>query len=160
MNSSSAFDQPTPDDEDDVPAPESATAPATAPADVRPAAQPGTSDSESSVTAVVVPRMLASHEAAVRAALRTAMAGRDYTWPPLTDAVTSLGRAAQFAQASLDDLLAIVEVAVRSTLSGPRLKSTADAVLVYLHRFARQAYYGARVELLEAQAKRGPTGMR
>ena len=118
-------------------------------------------DSPNSVSSLVVPRMLAAHEAAVRAALETAAAGRDFTWPPLPDAVTSLGRAAQFAQASLDDLLAIVEMTVRTTLVGPRQKATADAVLVYLLRFARQAYFGARAELLEAQAKRGgSTGMR
>ena len=73
--------------------------------------------------------------------------------------MTSLGRAAQFAQVTLDELLAIVETSVRTTLAGPRQKSTADAVLVYLLRFARQAYYGARAELLEAQAKRGGSGL-
>lgn len=141
MPSTPAYGRPS-SDEGDEPSP-----PPAAPA-----------DDASSVTSVVVPRMLASHEAAVRSALRAAMVGRDYTSAPLSDAVTSLGRAAQFAQVSLDDLLAIVEVAVRTTLTGPRQKATADAVLVYLLRFARQAYYGARAELLEAQAKRGGSG--
>jgi hypothetical protein len=113
------------------------------------AAEEGTSPAS-----IAVPRMLAPHEAAVRVALRSATAGRDYTWRPLTDAVTSLGRAAQFAQSSLEDLMAIIEIAVRSTIAGPRQKSTADAVLVYLLRFARQAYFGARAELLDAQANR------
>jgi hypothetical protein len=148
MSSPSAFDRPTPDDDAD--------------AEVAASVEPegGSAESHNSVSSFVVPRMLAPHEAAVRAALRTAAAGRDFTWPPLTDAVTSLGRAAQFAQSSLDDLLAIVEMTVRTTLVGPRQKATADAVLVYLLRFARQAYFGARAELLEAQAKRGGPGMR
>jgi hypothetical protein len=146
MSSPSAFGPPSPEDDAETEA--SAPAPG------------GSAESQNSVSSVVVPRMLASHEAAVRAALKTAAAGRDFTWPPLTDAVTSLGRAAQFGQSTLDDLLAIVEMTVRTTLVGPRQKATADAVLVYLLRFARQAYFGARAELLEAQAKRGGSGLR
>ena len=57
----------------------------------------------------------------------------------------ALGRAAAAAGVSLDDLVTRLETTVRETLDAPTLSgAVADAVLVFLRRFARLGYYSVR----------------
>jgi glutathione S-transferase len=82
---------------------------------------------------------LAEMEYAVGTALSTAAGRRDFTDPALRFAVTRLGAAAREDRLTADELLARLDALVRAALPSALAATLADAVLVYLWRFARHA---------------------
>jgi len=103
-----------------------------------------------------------SAERALAAALCDACPARGFTEAPVTNAAFDLGRAAAATRVTPDDVVARLDAIVRAALSDPALGgAVAEAVLVFLWRYARQGYHSVRVSphphLCEASCTAAPS---
>ncbi|MBV9879199.1 MAG: hypothetical protein JO180_01835, partial [Gemmatirosa sp.] len=79
---------------------------------------------------------------AVEDALRASSRHGDYFDAALADAVLALGRAARQGCLSSDELVTGLRAVVFGTLMPGRPTAVADAVNVFLWRYARRGYHG------------------